>query len=205
MDIQEIDRIAREYMLPRRPIREREPGWAYTHGLRVARIAVDLAAQLNADVNPDILHVAGLLHDVSKGADKHNEKGARKTRKLLKGVCRKDELKEIMLLVELHNQRGNPDHPLAAKILQDADTLDHIGPMAAWLAFYWSGSREEDGENMLKFIGSESNVTDRANIRELLNFDLSKTLFDKRAAWEREFFGSFAEVYAGGIFEPKPR
>jgi uncharacterized protein len=201
MDLKRIEAIAFQEMGGRKELKTREPGWLFYHGLRTARIAEQLREALGDDVNRDVLFAGALFHDIGKGTDPHNEHGAEVTRRLLAGECSEAELAPICEIVRLHNQRRDAkSHPVPVRIVQDADNLDHVGPIVAWLAFYWSGTRNETAEEHVQFASGDENAKYREAMRSYLNFDVSRRLFDERVRWEDEFFGTFRKVYFEGVF-----
>jgi uncharacterized protein len=203
MNLERIDQIAREAMLGRAEHEAREPGWLYHHGRRSGRVAQWLAACLRADVDGEILYIGALFHDVGKGREPHNEIGAERARALLGPLCIEDEITEICELVRQHNQRGDPKQTTAIKLVQDADALDHVGPIGPWLSFYWSGAKGERIEDQRSFIQGEENRRYRAGMRAMLNFDLSRQEFDRRVRFEDEFFAMFIEVHENGVWQKR--
>ena len=201
MNLKQIEAIALAEMGTRQGLKTREPGWLFYHGLRTARIAGQLCDALGDDVNRDVLFVGALFHDVGKGTDPHNEHGAELARRLLAAECSDAELAQICEIVRLHNQRRDArTHPASVRIVQDADNLDHVGPIVAWLAFYWSGVRNETADDHVRFATGEENIKYREAMRSYLNFDVSRGLFDARVRWEDDFFGTFRKVYFKGVW-----
>jgi putative nucleotidyltransferase with HDIG domain len=200
MNMKKITRIAQKAMVNRAAPPTREPGWIYHHGLRTAKIALWLNDQLLTDADPDVLFVGALFHDVGKDFEPHNETGAALVRKLLKKECTKQELKDIARMVRLHNQRRKThDYPHSVTIVQDADALDHMGAIDVWMAFYWSGVHRETFRDHMKYFQGAKNARWRKSLREGLNYDLSVQEFDRRVAYEDEFFEHFRRIYQEGI------
>ncbi len=203
MDLQQIDQIARREMEHRREKQHqaREPGWLYFHGLRTARIAAELASTIGANVNGDVMFAGALFHDIGKGAEHHNERGCEAVKTLLAELASSAEIEEICEIIRLHNQRQkSADQPLAARLVQDADLLDHVGPVGAWLAFYWSGAHGETVRQHVDFITGQENQEYRNGMRDGLNFDVSRKMFDERIRWEDRFFSTFAKTYTEGVW-----
>ena len=198
MDRERVRWIAEMEMKHRREHDAREPGWLYFHGLRTAKIALNLRRRLRLEVSDDVLFAGAMFHDIGKGKPRHNVVGAEITRRLLVSCCEPGELKEICRLVEMHNHRDcRPSLPLAVQILQDADTLDHVGEIGVWLAFYYSGSRGETAQDTARFISGERNQQKRLKMRTDLHFPISVAMFDRRIRWEDAHFARFGEVYHG--------
>ncbi len=196
MVVSEIEAVAREQMATRQELHTREPGHLFYHGQRTAKIALALADR-------DTLYVGALFHDIGKGSARHNEKGADLTARLLRRHCSETELASIRVLITLHNRRKkSAEHPLAAQIVQDADLIDHVGPMVPWLAFYWCGVRAETIDDHIAFVTGEENERYRTGMRAKLNFDVSMRLFDERIQWEDEYLETFRRVYFDGVWQP---
>ena len=135
LDRDHVEQVAREFMGYQRAIATREPGWTFHHGLRVAKIALEIATLLGEGLDMDVLFVGGLFHDVGKGEEQHNVRGAELAGQLLAPHCTEREMSGVCEIVELHNQRKySKDHSAPVRIVQDADLVDHVGPVTPWLA-----------------------------------------------------------------------
>ena len=201
MDVAEVERIARAQMETRKEHDAREPGWIYHHGLRTARIALELAELLGSEIDREVVYAGALFHDVGKGSEPHNVRGAELTGKLMASCFGKAELALVCQIVEYHNRRQeSKEHAKSVRIVQDADLVDHVGPVGPWLAFYWSGTHGETAHDHVRFITGEENERFRRGMREGLNFDVSLRMFDERVRWEDEFYKTFRQVYFQGIW-----
>ena len=198
MDIELIEAIAREVMEEQRSKLEREPGWLYYHGRRTARLSQWLAKELSARVDPDVVYTGALFHDVGLGSEPHNQVGAQRARELLEAHCTPQELDAICDVIERHNRRRDASAPLAARIVQDADLLDHVGIIGVWTTIYANGVNAVRFEDHQRAHLSEQRMTARQNLRRDLNFGVAKKLFDLRVAEERAFFDRFHRVYVHG-------
>lgn len=203
MDRTRVEQVAEEALAQRQGHPAREPDWLLHHGRRTARLALWLCDQVQVEVDGDTLYVGALLHDIGKGNEPHNETGAAMTRTLLADHCTDHctptELQEICELIRCHTLYGQADLSLAAKLVQDADILDHVGVIDVWLAFYWSGAHHETVADHVRFIHGEENRRYRAKLRALLNFAASQQLFDERIAVEDAFFAQFQRIYQQGF------
>ena len=201
MDRQQIEQIASARMLKRQEHNGREPGWLFYHGLRTARIAETLCDRLNLASDRDAIFAGALFHDIGKGSEPHNVKGARVTAKALEKHCSGDELTLVCEIVRLHNQRqASNGHSAAVRVVQDADVIDHVGPVVPWLAFYWSGTRKETAGEHVRFITGKGHAGYLERMRSQLNFDISVALFDERVSWQERFFETFRNAYFEGIW-----
>lgn len=201
MDKQRIYEIAQHAMSMRKGLLTREVGNLLHHGQRVAALALNLRKQVDAGntVDEDILYTAGLFHDIGKCIDPHAETGAELANSLLQPVCSPDECAQITALIRLHNKRRRGDLPLAAHILQDADVLDHIGAQSIWLCFAYNAYTEQGPYGAHAYYSGEENQRAQQLWRELLNLEVSRTVFDLRLAVEQRFMQRFGEELAGGL------
>ncbi len=200
MNIEKVEKAACECMASRQESKDREPGWLYHHGRRVARIALRLADEIGAAVDRDVMYAGALFHDTGKGVEPHNEIGASITRETLSGLCSPGELEAICDIIRNHNQRQLSDQFCeAVKIVQDADVLDHVGSIGPWLAFYWSGVHNETFDDHVRFIEGEENAATQMRMKAGLNYEVSRRIFEDRLAFEKRFFTEVRRVYLEGI------
>lgn len=200
MNFAESERIAKEQMETRKEQSAREPGWLYYHGLRTAKIALKLAELLGAEINREVLYAGALFHDIGKGSEPHNVRGAELAGRLLSPCFNNPELASICQIVELHNQRQkSKEHSIPIRIVQDADLIDHVGTIVPWLSFYWSGKHGETIHDHIRFVTGEENERYRRGMREQLSFYVSIRIFDERVSWEDEYFKNFRRIYFEGI------
>jgi len=199
MDLELIESIASQAMESQSHNSSREPGWLYYHGRRTGKIAIWLAEKIGAQVDIRVLYIGGLFHDIGKGSAMHNEVGVQIASELLTPYCSADELTDISQIIRSHNQRGNSQDPLPVKLVQDADLLDHVGPIGVWLAFYWSGSHNESINEHMAYINGEENQHYRQGMRQMLNFAVAQEEFDRRIMYEDDFFSHFQRIYFKGM------
>ena len=104
MNIETIRRVAWESMGTRRSHLEREVGYAYYHGLRVANLAGEILFLRDGERNQfdEVVFSGGIFHDIGKGFGAHNETGAEITRHLLGGSCEPNDLDAICEIVRYH-------------------------------------------------------------------------------------------------------
>ncbi|MCJ7738932.1 MAG: hypothetical protein MUQ10_16720 [Anaerolineae bacterium] len=115
----------------------REPGYTYDHGHHTAAIALCLADLHGTLTEPDVLHATALFQHIGIGSERHNQVGARLARELLEhesSAAEMDRISQIILEYPLR-VRSNA-HTLETRLVQDANTLDHIGQIRPWRTFY---------------------------------------------------------------------
>jgi HD superfamily phosphodiesterase len=187
-----------------------ETGYRYYHGLRTARIAISLADGLNLAIDRDVLFAGGFLHDVGKagyrGPD-HGARGEAMIRSEIPSLFADTELDAVCSIVRNHYHRPNsrhycgkekPSFPAPVLLVQDADTLDHFGGNALWLAFRWAVTQGRTPSDALEF-HREQDATWRREALEGLNFSLSRRELEARIARIDAFFALWEEEQEGKL------
>ncbi|MGI6570942.1 MAG: HD domain-containing protein [Caldicoprobacterales bacterium] len=202
MDLQRIRELAYEHLGNRKAHLEREKGFIYYHGQRVARIAVTLRKMIlpDEDSRDEVLTVAAYFHDIAKGIEPHNEYGAVLAREVLKDYCDPQQLEEIAQLIHLHKIFDKSSkQPELAKILQDADILDHFGTIEIWMNFQYSAFLDEPIENSVNFYQGEFD-SHAGRIGKLLNYELSRQIYREKIAFVKSFADRMKIESEGGIY-----
>lgn len=201
MNLHKINEIALETMSKRKSHIRRERGFIYYHGQRVAKISINLRKKLYPEDSSmdDLIYVASLFHDVTKGIEPHHETGAHMVKLLLKDECSTEQLDIISNIILHHNNRGSDDLPHYIKIVQDADIIDHFGTAEVWLKFFHSAHTEESVLDALRYWESEDYSTYVKQSRAALNYDLSKKIFDRRVEFEQQFIDRFKSEVHGDL------
>lgn len=189
MDFERLEALAQKYMGRRKSHIEREIGHAYFHGKRVANGVLELRRKIFPEdaSHDDTLRCAGLFHDIGKGIEPHGRTGAALVRELLREEMTADECNAVCELIAVHNDRQPQSdiHSPWAKLLQDADLLDHFGIQGIWLSFtYYAYMGQKGMEELPEFYKTEwENAVSRN--RAALNFDFSKKIFEEKIDYER--------------------
>jgi HD superfamily phosphodiesterase len=193
--------IGREAMAGRAVHAGREAGFTFHHGRRVGGVAVSLWERLGrpSEVDPDIVYAAGLFHDLGKGEPVHNEAGAEEVRRLLAEVCEPHEVSEIALLVARHTERGREGLSLAARIVQDADVLDHFGGQLIWKLFVYSARHDRSPWAALQYYWCDEHQDWIDGARAGLNLDVSREAFESRRRVETAFLERFRAELDGAL------
>jgi uncharacterized protein len=178
MDLEVLQALAFKHLGNRKAHPERERGFIYYHGQRVAKLAVTLRKLIIPDVNDkdDILTVAAYFHDIAKGIEPHSHYGAIIVEELLKDYCEPQELVEISDLIRSHLKTGlGKQMTKLAMVLQDADILDHFGTVELWMNFQYYANTDAPMEESVRFY-QEKFDAHAQRISGYLNFDLSKRI-----------------------------
>ncbi|WP_350343585.1 HD domain-containing protein [Proteinivorax tanatarense] len=181
--------------------KERETGYLFYHGERVANLAIKLTEKLGglSSKHKDRLYLAAIFHDVAKGREPHNFTGAVLTKKLLKNVVSKNELEEIAKLIYYHNKRENRSLSLPAKVLQDADIIDHTGTLDVWLGMHYVVSEDLSPKRCINFfLGGKWNQMVEQQ-RQKLNYNISKNIYNRRVLYAERFFKKMAWEMGGNL------
>lgn len=189
MDFERLDAIAQKLMKRRQAHLDRETGSVYYHGARTARGVLSLRKRVTGDeAHDDLLACAAMFHDVGKGIEPHGRTGALLVREALANELRPEEMAEVARLIALHeDKRGAASaHDVPVRLLQDADLLDHIGTYEIWMACNYYAYRREPMENMAEWYEAAFE-NEMVRLRALLNFDVSRAIFDSKVAFERAF------------------
>jgi uncharacterized protein len=195
---------AREALLGMVSHERREPGWAYRHGLRTANLSLWLRNKLFPEEKwmDDLLYAAGLFHDCAKDDEEdHAAAGAVRAVDYLEGIAEAKDIPVIEHAIHMHNKRDEPGTDLE-KILQDADIIDHFGTIEVWLNVSYSVLGGEGPERSLEFYDHYWNGMIK-ELREMLNFDLSKAIFDDRIRFNNEFVARLRVESEGGVADYK--
>lgn len=214
MNRKRLVRLAREAMGRHSSESWKGLGFVLHHGLRTARIALDLLDGLDVEIGFDrnLLFAAALFHDVGKPVEPHGRIGAAVAAEFLADECTPRQIGIIARIIREHNRRkrakgekgekgakgakgakGVKRCLRASRVVQDADVLDHFGAQCIWLACHWAAAHDESPRELLAFYRSSKNRRYIRSARRSLNFDLSRRLFDQRVAFERAFFQRLAD------------
>lgn len=201
MDFDRLNALAERWMRQRQAHLERERGSVYFHGQRVARGVLELRRRVTEDGSwDDVLRAAALFHDIGKGIEPHAQSGAALVRGLLREEIPPESLEQVARLIETHGDRrpGEDVHDQWARLLQDADLLDHYGCYGIWMAALATSYYENAGiEAMDRFL--RENYEGQADChRALLNFPESVRIYDEKDAYMREFARRLRVESTGG-------
>jgi len=203
VDLEQMQKLAYKYLGQRKAHLTRETGFIYYHGQRVAKIAIQLRQLVlpNCTEHDQELIVAAYFHDIAKGIEPHSDYGALLVRDLLANYCQPAELEMIAELIHWHPYRDKQkNYHDYIKILQDADTLDHMGVVEIWLNFLFQAYRGGTLTDCLQFYEQEFHVL-AEKMRSGLNFAVSVQIFDEKKQFVDSFIKRMHVEAAGGIWQ----
>lgn len=202
MDLKLIKQRAFELMGKRKAHLEREVGGIYYHGQRTANTALTLRKHIlpDDDTKDSLIKVACIFHDCAKGIEPHSTYGALVAREALKDLLNNEELDFICHLIEKHQFRRNNDENTSdyVKIVQDADLLDHFGIYEVWMNFQYYAHTDGTMEDSIKYYQENHEEFVRRN-RAIINYDISKKIFDEKIEFQKSFVERFKIEGHGGI------
>lgn len=178
----------------------KEKGNKYYHGQRVGNLLKQLASEIGYNSNTDVIVIAAWFHDICNGEKNHEIAGATRTVELLKGFCAANELESIYQLISVHDSRVNENLSVEAKILQDADLLDHFGCFEIWSAFLYAQKEQLSMKEIARLM-KDSYYRDFESERALLHFEISKQVYDEKRRYIWGFITRLEEESLGNIVE----
>lgn len=187
-DFEALDALARKFLIKRKTHKEREIGACYFHGQRVANSVLKLRPMILADDSKDeCLRIAGMFHDIGKGIEPHEKYGALLAHDILSDIVKSDDLDFVCALIASHPDRrpGYTDLNVFQKLVQDADLLDHYGTQGLWMSFTYYAYEGQQEMMQLPIFYDEEWPKQIERHRKLLNFDVSKAIFDEKVTFER--------------------
>ncbi|GIP36903.1 hypothetical protein J31TS4_01830 [Paenibacillus sp. J31TS4] len=203
MNRDKLKEMAYHAMGKRKAHIDRERGFIYYHCGRTAKLALTLRESLFPDMadKDDVIFAGALFHDVAKGIEPHNERGALLVGDMLKHEVSSSELADIVAIVRGHNKRKPGDNgiPYFIKLVQDADVLDHFGSAEVWLKVQYSATHGETMQEAAAFWNSESYEAEVRRWRGLLNYELSLRHFDEKTAFVSQFIHRFTREAEGEL------
>lgn len=203
MDFEMLDRLAADLMVKRKAHLERELGSVYYHGKRTARLVLALRERvLPGDAQYDeSLRLAAMFHDLGKGIEPHARYGAALFREAVRDLLPAEQVAQAARLIESHCDRrpDEPAHDLPARLLQDADLLDHLGVYEIWMNFNYNAHHGLSMEDALAYY-QEHLEPFIARHRKMLNFPQSVRVYDDKCAFIRAFVRRMEVEARGEIY-----
>lgn len=202
MDLAEIKELAFKHLGNRKAHSERERGFIYYHGQRVANIALELRKMILPadDANDEAIIAAAYFHDIAKGIEPHSYYGSILVRDILKDHCSLEELELICEIIRYHQFRDkSKKYNDYIKIIQDADILDHGGVVEIWMNFGYYVHKDGTLTDSLEFYQTEYDSL-AEKMRNALNYDISLEIYDEKNRFVKDFIKrlnveAFGEIY----------
>lgn len=200
IDYAALDALAQRLMKDRKAHLMREKGFVYGHGKRVAVGVIALRGMITQDGgHDDGLRIAAMFHDVGKGIEPHGQSGAALAREMLREQLDPALLGEVAFYIAEHTNREAAD-PFA-KILQDADVLDHFGSLEIGLAFQYGAYNEEGMRATALWYRDAYGPYVERTLRKL-NHPQSKAILEDKVAFTLAFARRFEAEWKGLYVAP---
>lgn len=202
MDLQLIKARALENLSKRKAHKRRETGFIYYHGERTANLVISLRKLVLPEDSSmdDILQAAAYFHDVAKGVEPHSKYGAILAEEMLQDLCSKEELDKICELIRLHTSRKKGNCDDYAKLLQDADLLDHFGSIELWMGMHYAAAEDWNIDTLVDFYKGDFKEDADKN-RSLINYEVSERIFDEKVEFTYKFVHRLIVENKGQIVE----
>ena len=125
--------------------------------------------------------------------------GAVLMKDILKEYCTEYEINEVIEIIHYHNLRKkNNDYSEYIGIVQDADILDHYGAVGIWMNFLYCAYKDKPMQTSVEFYKKEFD-SEVKKCRALLNYDVSRKIFDDKVSFEYSFIDRFNSESEGEI------
>jgi len=202
MNLPAIKQIVQAEMSHKRSSPYNEIGDKYAHGERTAALALRLRKLIlpKEDSHDNILTVAAWFHDICNGRANHCKLGACRTRELISGHVKEDELEQICHIIAVHDNRNHGNNfSDIVKIHQDADHLDHFGTLDIWRSVAYTTGNDRTIKNALDFLHN-TRPAEAIRWRSELHFDISKRIYDDKERYMQSFIQRLTVEGVGGIW-----
>lgn len=151
--LDEFIKIAEKAMLEHLRV-EGGYGYEFYHGLRVMKLSKEIAEseELRTEkINKECLLVGALFHDVGRAInfDNHAEAGVEFIKQNLSHLLDEQESATVSEIVRQHCKKRKKT--IEAKIVSDADRIDHVGVMDVWRMFHYSAFEKRDPAYTLRW------------------------------------------------------
>lgn len=162
----------------------------YSHVLQVTEFAIEIASNIEEEVDPIVVICGALLHDIGRTVsdDMHGLIGGAMADELLRSLpLTKEEIDRITKVIIRHTPTSHvAPESVEEKIVYDADGLDRLGAMGLLRGFI--GKKEESMVEIL-----ERYMSKRAKDYDMLFFPVSRKIGKKLDAEMRELISLFTK------------
>jgi putative nucleotidyltransferase with HDIG domain len=190
-DIDEFVKIARKAMVEHLRV-EGGYGYEFYHCLRVMKLSKEIAESKELkkeNLNKKCLLVGALFHDVGRviDFDNHAKAGVEFVEKNLSHLLQGQELSVVLAIIRQHCE--DEKEMIEARIVSDADCIDHVGVMDVWRMFHYSAFNKQDQEHTIEWFNENKEWLQ--NHLEKLIYRVSKKEMKERINSELKFMKEF--------------
>ena len=190
-ELDEFVSIAKKAMLEHLRV-EGGYGYEFYHGIRVMKLSKEIAETDELGMrkmNKKCLLVGALFHDVGRviDFDHHVEAGIEFVDQTLSHLLDENELDLVRDIIRQHCV--DKKETIEARIVSDADCIDHVGAMDVWRMFHYSAFNKRDQAYTARWF-SENKEWLQNHIKKL-SFKVSKKEMEERIKSELRFMKEF--------------
>jgi uncharacterized protein len=162
----------------------------YSHVLQVTEFAIEIASNIEEEVDPMVVICGALLHDIGRtmSDDMHGLIGGAMAEELLRSLpLTREEIDRITRVIVRHTPTSHvAPESVEEKIVYDADGLDRLGAMGLLRGFI---GKEE--KSMVEIL--ERYMSKRVKDYDMLFFPISRGIGKKLDAEMRELISLFTK------------
>jgi|GEM_PF-4212948 len=180
--------------------------YRYFHALRVLTLAQKIMQEkkIMPRVNPDLLWVLALFHDIGHNTKLLNEEQTNsndKTKDIHNSqlfekyiyplIDNKDLVRQLIVAVRDFSEKEYKN--IESRIVKDADDLDEIGILNFWRMGVFAGKHNQDPQEVIDFFYQHDLLNKQQKIDKLF-FDFSKKTAEKRILEMNKIMDDFRDL-----------
>ena len=166
-------------------LRDHEPGHNYEHVLRVRKLALEIAKEVECDIF--VIELLALLHDIEDHKFNSSHKVSDFLNTLNIDINIKEKILYILPYLSFSKYPVLPkDFPNEGKVVSDADRLDAMGAVGIARAFSYGGMKNRPFEYTINHFDEKL-----LQLHKYLYFKKSKEMAIERLKMLQDFYDEF--------------
>jgi putative nucleotidyltransferase with HDIG domain len=174
----------------------------YHHLTSVHDYALEIADNIDEEVDLTVLQAAALFHDIGRkediedgymdpfeGHEGHDERGAELVSEYIDDILDEEQVERVEKIIRNHHSEPET---LEGRVLQDADHLYSYGVHDLWRMIHYSAQTEREIDELPEYFWEEL-VPQRAEELETFNFDKTREVAEKRLIKYQEAVRQFRD------------
>jgi putative nucleotidyltransferase with HDIG domain len=174
----------------------------YHHLTSVHDYALEIADNIDEEVDLTVLQAAALFHDIGRkediedgymdpfeGHEGHDERGAELVSEYIDDILDEEQVERVEKIIRNHHSEPET---LEGRVLQDADHLYSYGVHDLWRMIHYSAQTEREIDELPEYFWEEL-VPQRAEELETFNFDKTREVAEKRLIRYQEAVRQFRD------------
>lgn len=159
-----------------------EKNFLYRHLVNVFENAKMILGKIDREIDKKLVLSAALLHDIGsiKEGD-HTEEVKPVIENLFGDIFSEKEIEKIEEIIQSHMDKEEEPDSLEAKIVQDADQLDHIGRWAVVRSFMYGLFENRDVEDTIDYLHKNEKYVKEKILKKQINLEVSEEVVRKKA------------------------